>query len=360
MSTSNTLWERDEQTGGKHLILKHYLDGWFPILGRWNSRLLFIDGFAGPGKYEDGEPGSPLVALDCIRRHKRGNGLRGVELVCIFIEADESRARHLERLLAQQPPVPDTTTHVLPGAFGDHVSAILDHIDQQNKRLAPSFVVIDPFGVKGSPMSLVERILGNPKSECMISFMYEPIRRFHQQPELERHLDELFGTKEWKRCLGMEESDAKKRFLHDLFAKQLKRHGASHVVPFEMWKGNRHVYTIYFATGNLKGCNLMKQVIWKVEPSGSYAFRGHAGQARVLFDANTGPLAEQLRDEFGDVSTPIERIEKLVMSDKTIYHSGQLRRYTLGPLERAGKITVIRPLGGRGFPSHRGIKIRFH
>ena len=47
MSISSTLWERDEQTGGKHLILKHYLDGWFPILGRWNGRLLFIDGFRG-------------------------------------------------------------------------------------------------------------------------------------------------------------------------------------------------------------------------------------------------------------------------------------------------------------------------
>ena len=360
MSTSSTLWELDEQTGGKHLILKHYLDGWFPILGRWNGRLLFIDGFAGPGEYEDGEPGSPLVALDCIRRHKAGNGLQGVELVCIFIEADERRAWHLEQLLARQPQIPDTTTHVLPGAFDDHVSAILDHIDQQNEQLAPSFVVIDPFGVKGSPMSLVERILENPKSECMISFMYEPIRRFHRQPELERHLDDLFGTKEWKRCLRMEETDAKKRFLHDLFSEQLKHHGASHVVPFEMWKGNRHIYTIYFASGSLKGCNLMKQVIWRVEPSGSYAFRGHAGQARVLFDANTDALAEQLREAFGDGPTPIERIEEFVMSDKTIYHLGQLRRNTLGPLERDGKITVIRPLGGRGFPLHRGIKIRFH
>ena len=56
----------------------------------------------------------------------------------------------------------------------------------------------------------------------MISFMYEPIRRFHQQPELELHLDELFGTKEWQQCLEMEESDTRKQFLHGLFSKQLK------------------------------------------------------------------------------------------------------------------------------------------
>ena len=65
---------------------------------------------------------------------------------------------------------------------------------------------------------------------------------------------------------------------------------------------------------------------------------GHAGQARVLLDANTEALAEQLREAFGDGPTPIERIEEFVMSDRTIYHLGQLRRDTLGPLERAGKI----------------------
>lgn len=47
---ARTLWQRDEQTEGKHIVLRSYLDGWFPILSRWNKRLLFVDGFAGPGE----------------------------------------------------------------------------------------------------------------------------------------------------------------------------------------------------------------------------------------------------------------------------------------------------------------------
>lgn len=43
---TQTLWPLDEQTEGKHMLLRRYLDGWFPILGRSNGRLLFIDGFA--------------------------------------------------------------------------------------------------------------------------------------------------------------------------------------------------------------------------------------------------------------------------------------------------------------------------
>lgn len=78
------LWTKEEQTEGKHLVLKYYLDGWFPILGSSHRRILYIDGFAGPGEYSDGQPGSPLLALGCVKRHKREGKLKNVEIVCFF------------------------------------------------------------------------------------------------------------------------------------------------------------------------------------------------------------------------------------------------------------------------------------
>ena len=56
-------------TVAKHLLLKRYLDAWFPILGRYNNRINYIDGFAGPGEYEGGEDGSPLLAIEAARSH---------------------------------------------------------------------------------------------------------------------------------------------------------------------------------------------------------------------------------------------------------------------------------------------------
>ena len=350
----------EDQTLGKHLVLKSYLDGWFPILGRWNGRLLFIDGFAGPGEYAGGEPGSPLIALECVERHKREGRIKGVEVVFLFIESDKARANYLANILNKKPLPPDTICDVMQGPFDEHVSRLLSDIDEQNAALAPAFVMIDPFGVKGSPMHLVKRILMNNQSECMISFMYEPIRRFHQEPEFGQPLDDLFGTSDWRTCLDMTEADQKKKYLHELFRKQLKRHGAKQVVFFELWNSNRHVYTIYFASGSLKGCNLMKQAIWKADPSGGFRLRGYAGNQGLLFDTDTEPLAAQLRERFGDNATPIEDIEYFVMSDETIFHKGQLRRDTLQRLEREGRISVSRPPGRQVFTSGRGIKVRFH
>ena len=355
---STTLWPKGEQTVGKHLILKSYLDGWFPILGRWNQRLVYIDGFAGPGEYANREPGSPLIALDCVKQHRRAGRLGGNDVVLLFIESDEARASHLDHRLKREALPAGVTFRVLRGRFDDHMGNVLNYLDEQSSDRAPTFVMIDPFGIKGSRMHLIDRILQNDKSECMISFMYEHIRRFHQQPEFGEPLDELYGTANWRRCFEMEEAE-KKRFLHGLFKDQLKAHGAKQVIFFELLRGNRHVNTIYFASGSPKGCDLMKQAIWKAAPSGDYRIRGYAGAQRLLFEPTTEPLAAQLLDRFGHAPVRVEDVEALVMGNTTIFHKGQLRRNTLEPLERQGRIKVFRPHGRRGFANGKGIKIQF-
>jgi three-Cys-motif partner protein len=359
--SQGTRWAIDDHTEGKHLVLKEYLNGWFPILGRWNSRIVFIDGFSGPGEYGGGEKGSPIVALESIEKHKSSGNLGSTEVVCLFIEGRRDRADHLRTLLDGRSNLEGIKIGVRDGTFENNMSEMLDYIGEQNLRMAPAFVMIDPFGVKGSPMALIGRILANAKSECFISFMYEPIRRWHSQPEFEPHLTELFGTENWKQCLSMDEAEGKKRFLHALFKDNLKARGARYVVNFELWKGQRHIYTIYFATGHEKGCNLMKQAIWKVVQNDSFQFRGHNQQQLVLFgpDVDTAPLAAQLKQKFGSTPTPVETIERFVMTDETVFHTGHLRQKTLQPLEKAGRIAVNRPSGVRGFSNGKGITVQF-
>lgn len=353
------LWRRDEQTACKHVVLSNYLNGWFPILGRWYRRLLYVDGFAGPGEYIQGERGSPLVAIDCVRRHKKAGRLKGIEVVCLFIESDVASANHLRGLLAREPAIPDTEFEVWHGTFDESMTGVLDYIDEQRNVLAPAFVMIDPFGPKGSPMELIGRVLENKRSECLISFMYEPIRRFHTVPEFERPLDELFGSTKWRRCLATDDEVELKQCLHRLFTTQLKKHGARYVTPLELWKGNRHIYTLYFATGNLKGCDLMKKSIWKVDPIGGFSFRGYAVGQTTLFGTDTEPLVDQLKECFGRSWVSVERLDEFIMSDETVYHSGLLRKHTLQRLERENRIDVERPKGGKGFQVNRGVRVRF-
>ena len=359
----NVTWPLKPHTYGKHLILKYYLGGWLPILSRYNPRIVFIDGFAGPGEYEGREPGSPLIALKCIREFKQDPRFRhskGVEIVCVFIEKEEDRANHLERLLEREKLRGDPDWFVSQGAFDEEMTRTLDYFEKEGTQLAPAFVMVDPFGVKGFSMQLIERILRNEKSECMISFMYKNINRYRTTPQYERLYDQIFGTTDWQRCREMPLPRVRKQFLHDLFRDQLKKHGARFVVPFELWEGNSHVYTVFFTSGSLDGCNLMKYSMWRAAPMGNFAFSGRAGRLSLLLRPNTNLLKSQLKKKFGNEETPIEIIEEFVMGDETDFHKSHLRRDTLRPLEREGRITVIRPHGGNGFPNNRGVKVRFH
>ena len=75
----------------------------------------------------------------------------------LFIEADPERSDHLESVLegfGQQIPS-NCAYKVIQGKFDETLNEGLDAIEAHNKQLAPSFVMIDPFGVSGTPMKTI-------------------------------------------------------------------------------------------------------------------------------------------------------------------------------------------------------------
>jgi len=141
MPPDETLWERGPHTEGKHLVLRGYLDAWLPILGSWSGRILFIDGFAGPGEYEGGEDGSPIIALKALIEHHHQKTI-SAEVVFVFIETDSSRAEHLESLVEELRPElpPNAKISVVQGMFDRSMTDVLDALDEQKASLAPALV----------------------------------------------------------------------------------------------------------------------------------------------------------------------------------------------------------------------------
>ncbi len=348
----SVVWPLDEHSRGKHLVLKHYLGAWFPIIGSKFPRLLFIDGFAGPGEYEGGEPGSPVVALDTYLEHRHRHQVR--EAVFVFIERREDRARHLESLIeTRKDRIPNNCKwYVEVGSFDARMTRALDELEAAGRAMAPAFVMIDPFGVSDTPMEVIGRILSNPQAEVYVSFMAEFIDRFAATEEFAPHLTALFGTNDWREGLELAGED-RRTFLYQLYERQMRTAGAKHVVRFELFQGNRLVYAIFFGTKNILGANRMKEAIWKVDPFGGFQFRGaRGGQGTLeLQTADFRPLIDALQREFrGRGWIPIKQVEDFVASDRTDYYTTQLRKRALNPLEDAGALQVKVPDGRRRKP----------
>jgi len=344
----SVIWDLPEHSRGKHLVLRHYLGAWFPIIGSRFARFLFIDGFAGPGEYSAGELGSPIIALDTYLEHRHRPRFRA-EAVFVFIEKSEERSKHLEALIeARRERIPDACkVEVVTGAFDKEMSEALDSLHAAGESLAPSFVMIDPFGVSDTPMAVIARILANPQAEVYITFMADFIERFGGTDEFRGHLSGLFGTGDWQGGLSLQGVE-RREFYYFLYERQLRLAGAQHVVRFDLFEGNRLVYAIFFGTGNPLGANRMKEAIWRVDPLGGFEFRGgRGGQATLQLETTDfRPLVNALKHRFrGRGPVTIGEIEAFVASDRTDYYTTQLRERALIPLEDAGAIEISPALG---------------
>jgi len=332
-------------------------------MGSWNGRILFIDGFAGPGEYEAGEEGSPIIAIKSLLEH-RARRMIAAEVQFILIEKEKDRAAHLEGLVNDLKPLlpSNCKATVLNSAFDHTLTKVLDQLDAQARKLAPCFVMVDPFGVADTPMDVIGRVLRNPKSEVYASFMYEFINRFKETPEFEQHLDRLFGTTVWRDGIGIDDQERRKQFFYDLYENRLRHAGATYVVHFEMYEGQRLVYAIFFGTHSLKGCDRMKQAIWKVAPFGDFAFMGaRSGQLGLdLRASDFGPLKSSLTEEFrGRGWVAIEQVSDFVASDKTDYHTSQFKTNALVPMEKLGEIEANETTRKRELKYPAGTKLHF-
>ena len=161
----DTIWPIEPHTSAKHQILRKYLDAWLPILGTYNKRIVYVDGFAGPGRYTGGEPGSPIVALEAALTHQAKLARR----TRIPVHREKDRPGRLTS--AQRSPrsnsAPSFKVQVQRGSFAGELGKMLDELDATSRQIAPTFALIDPFGFSGIPYALIQRLLSKNKCEVL-------------------------------------------------------------------------------------------------------------------------------------------------------------------------------------------------
>lgn len=344
-----TIWAIEPHTVAKHEILRRYFQAWLPIVASWAGRVLYIDGFAGPGKYKDGEDGSPLIALKTARDHRyRPQN----EVVFIFVEADRARFEHLERMVAEiRPSLPKNfVVECVHGKFNEHLGEVFGRLDDQKMKLAPSLVFVDPFGFKHTPLATIARVLQNKSCEVLITFMYEEINRFLAHPDHESTYDELFGTTKWRAVLTLSDPEQRRRMIHDIYRDQLQIYGRF-VRSFKMVNlGNRTDYFLFFGSNNLRGLEKMKDAMWKVDQSGTFHFSDYTDARRTLnlFADEPGydVLKKIILERFGGQEVSIEELGDSVVAD-TPFLRTHFKVQILKPMETAGELTVVTAKPGR-------------
>lgn len=363
-----TVWAIEPRTRAKHEILNRYLQAWTAILsyGKFPA-IAYVDGFAGPGVYEKGEIGSPIIALKAALDQQRQHpAMSKTKIFFLFIEQKNDRAERLQENVDALELPANFRVKVVGGMSFEQGfrENLLDFYRSRGKPLPPTFAFIDPFGWTRVPFQLVKEILSFESCEVLFNFMYEEINRFIEHPEQTKNFDELFGTDTWRDVSGIADKDARRAFFHDLYARQLRGEaGARYVRAFEMRNRNDATdYFLFFATKSRKGIQKMKEAMWRVDESGSFKFSdATAGQLALPFtkEPDFGALKRALVTRFAGQVTTVDDVEEFVLAD-TPFHTGHYKR-VLVELERDRGITPVDPKPGRrlGKFADQSMKLRF-
>ncbi len=329
----STIWAIDPHTLAKHQILEEYLKAWFPILSKWEVRILYLDGFAGPGTHSNGEEGSPIIAIRTAVQHQLAHKFNQIGFY--FIEKDRDRATSLESVVRSKFPTlaPNLTYEVQGAEFAPTLESVLDGLEKTGAKLAPTLAFLDPFGFSGLPMRLIARVLSYKKCEVLITFMAGFVNRFTDELR-EETLDELFGTPDWRNVRKMTDPETRQKFLLGLYVGQLKHHGATQVRTFEM-RGDRNqlIYHLVFATKHLRGLEVMKEAMFKVDRRGTFRFSDYtdAGQS-FLVDYSTEEkwvpqAAEMVWKQFRGRLVDIDAVHQFVTIETPFVFRKSILRY---------------------------------
>ncbi len=354
-SPISTIWSIEPHTLAKHQILQNYLKAWFPILSRWSGRIIYLDGFAGPGVYSGGEDGSPVIALQTAVEHNLRDRFK--EIIFFFIEKDPERAKILTQVLKKRfPSLPKNIKYEVTGAeFAPTLEQVLDGLEKKEARLAPTFAFLDPFGFSGFPMKLIGRMMSYEKCEVLITFMVGFVKRFLDELR-EPVLNDLFAGEEWKKLVTSVDPDRRLRFLLNLYERQLRNvGGAKYVRSFGMiGSHNQVIYYIVYGTKHWKGLEVMKEAMWAVDRRGTYTFSDLAdiNQTYLIdYEAESHwvpDAAGMVFNRFKGETERIDNIHRFVVTETPYI----FRKAILTKLEDEGKIIRVEGRQGRrGFPN---------
>jgi three-Cys-motif partner protein len=325
-------------------------------------RLLLVDGFAGPGRYTGGEPGSPLIMLEALTSHQALLDLAGVTFLYFFIEQDERRIEYLQRELGKLTLPPNVVVRAERGRFETTFGAMMDEAKARARVLVPTFAFIDPFGYSEAPMSLTGRFLDFPRSEALFFLPLSYIHRFVGRSGQEAALTALFDGEGWRDAVPVHGKE-RRDFLIGLFERQLQNQGqVAYVRSFELRTRDRNDYRLVFATSHIKGLQVMKRAMWSVDPLEGTRHLAHTDSGQeVLFkpDVDTSPLLKELQSVFRRQWFTPGEAGQVALLRTPFLDDKHLKTLTLVPAEKAGSIEVRRPAQCRAGSFTDDVKIRF-
>jgi three-Cys-motif partner protein len=288
-------WVYSQHAAAKHEILRRYLGAWLPILGSRHPKLVIYDGFAGRGRYRDGQDGSPVLMFN--RACEAVDAGRPQEVSIRCVEYDRDNYLHLSDVISRLKHH-GVSIDARQERFDVVANEVADYEEQareQRSRVPPIFFFADPFGFSGVRLETLGRLLAVKRWEVLLTFMVRDMRRFLDQPNSETPLTEFFGGRSWRECASAEDRE---QCLLLRFSQTVRdRNIAVFATPFRVFEDQRKqtLYYLVHLTNEPLGMREMKKAMVRTSPEMTFWPVTVRPRAQLALDTTEQPPYPELQ-----------------------------------------------------------------
>lgn len=282
---------------------------------RGGSRLAFIDLFAGPGRYKDEMPSTPLRVLGSAVKDPALSNM----LVGIFNDAHEPHARSLEAAIDSIPGIEQLRFKPRVGNYqvGPAIVEKLEAI-----KLVPSLLFVDPWGYKGLSLRLITSVLRHWGSDCIIFFNYNRINSGINNLAVREHMDALFGVERAMKLRAQLKHEQlrpldRERVILEEISEAFRERGGRFFLPFRFWMEDqrRISHHLLFVSKNFRGYHLMKEIMAPESsseaqgvPSFEYNPRDYSMHPSLWVDRPLDELEERLLTDLNGCTLTMNQV----------------------------------------------------
>jgi len=332
--------------------------------------LVYVDCFAGKGKFDDGNQGSPLIALDVISQCQASTTATGTSIEATFI--DLNYAADLQENLKDYPWV-----KIVSGKYEDNIRSIL-----KNKSGCNVFLYIDPYGIKALQCTLFDdfargkfnsiELLINMNSFGFIReachamgttfddkeifddlVEYEPTKMDASYKSI-KELNEIAGGDYWQPIIASYKKheingyDAESQFAEQYCMRLMQSYTYVLNMPLRIKRNQRPKYRLIYATNHRDGCLLMVdnicsrwQALQEIQSGGQLQLWDENYYNQVVDDDDIEKKTIEHFSQCENWTSLYEALAVFFMKHGPICSTGVVKNI-LKKLEQEGRLCVLR------------------
>lgn len=315
----------------KVTFYEKYLERYLAIMSvsRWQSRINIFDVFCGRGVYADGGLGSPIRAVQVIKKTKTEHP-SNTQFHLFLNDLDKRHTENVKQYLDAN--IPDHGRYVDIHYSNVDAESLLNTLCR-SLMLTPkdvrNLLFIDPYGYKSIHKDTLDRLMSNGKTEVLLFLPVSFMHRFTHVAFDERRLKGTEPLRAFISDFFPEDHPVRSDEPMDVvqYISELNRafsyNNRYYTASYEIQRDVKNYFALFFICSNLLGFEKVVEVKWALDDDYGRGFR---------MDNNAGmfpEFVEEFKLQREEERVELMRVALLHRLQKRGMTNGQIYEYTL-------------------------------